>query len=77
MALSRNDTNNVPLSLTVCLASDLLELRHTIPEVLKTNDWLEGCKTEIEFVGPNCTDHPLDVMIPELSGLNACLFWVH
>jgi len=45
------------LSITMPSASDLLELRHTVLELLETSDRFEGC---------NGTDCPFYVVIPEL-----------
>jgi hypothetical protein len=45
---------------------DLFECGHPILEVLVPNDRLQSGETEIELVGTDNTDRPLDVMVPEL-----------
>ena len=64
--LPSDDADEVPLDLAMRSASDLLETRHTILEILETSDWLNGCKPEVEFVSCNDADRPFDVVIPEL-----------
>ena len=64
--LSSDDTDDVPLDFTMCLASYLLEFRHTVLEVLETSNWLDGGETEVKFISPNDADRPLDVVVPEL-----------
>lgn len=59
-----NQSNQIPLHISVSPAGDLHQIRNALAEVAVANGWLKNREVEVQFCSTNNVDAPLDVVIP-------------